>query len=54
METRHRIQGAIDEKRHVRRSVKVNPESHRRMDIDNAKRLLESGKLQRKNRKMRD
>jgi len=54
METRHRIQRALDEKRFPRHSVKVNPESHRRMDIDNARRLLESGKLQRKNRKMRD
>lgn len=54
METRHRIQSALDEKRNPRHSVKVNPESDKRMDIDNARRLLESGKLQRKNRKMRD
>jgi len=54
METRHRIQGALDEKRHPRHSVKVNPKSDKRMNIDNARRLLESGKLQRKNRKMKD
>ena len=49
MKLRHEIQGAIDEKRpgHVRHSVKGKK-------IDDAKVLLESGKLQRKNKKMRD
>jgi len=47
MKLRHNIQSTIDEKRFPRHSVKGRK-------IEDARELLESGKLQRKNRKMKD